>query len=49
MQGKFEGGLDAAFKDLSDRYNAAWAAAKADPDTADKLAAYQYTYMFDGK
>ena len=49
MQGKFEGGLDAAFKDLSDRYNAAWAAAKADPDTANKLAAYQYTYMFDGK
>ncbi len=49
LHGTFEGGLDAAFKDLSDRYNAAWAAAKADPDMADKIGAYVYEYMFDGK
>ncbi|MBQ6541229.1 MAG: extracellular solute-binding protein [Lachnospiraceae bacterium] len=49
MQGKFEGGLDAAIQDCNTRYNAAWAAAKADPDMASALGAYQYTYMFDGK
>lgn len=41
--------LDDAFTDLATRYNAAYAAAKADPDTAPKLGAYEYSYMFDGK
>ena len=36
--------LDDALTDLSARYNAAYAAAKADPDVAPQLAAYEYAY-----
>ena len=41
--------LEDALTDLATRYNAAYQAAKADPDTAPKLGAYEYEYMFNGK
>ena len=41
--------LDDAFTDLATRYNAAYAAAKADPDVAPNLAVYEYDYVFKGE
>ncbi len=40
--------LDAAFTDLATRYNAAYQAAKADPDLAPNMAIYEYDYVFKG-
>ena len=47
MHGKIA--LDDAFTDLATRYNAAYQAAKADPDIAPNLAIYEYEYVFNGK
>ena len=47
MHGKIA--LDDAFTDLATRYNAAYQAAKADPDVAPNLSVYEYEYVFNGK
>ena len=44
MHGSYEGGLDQALKDLSATYNAAYAAAKADPYGSTGFSAYEYDY-----